>query len=601
MTNRTILLPLLVTCLMLWSCDDTTKKTEGCGNGLLDLGEACDGSQLQGATCASLGFYNAQGALACTAECGYDVSACGGHCGDGVVDGAYGEQCDNANLNGNTCASLGFSGGALSCGANCTYDTSDCTTLCGNGIVEGDEACDDGNPENDDGCSSACLEETGWTCDSDSPSACTTICGDGLVVGDEACDEDELASSTCETLGYYGGTLTCAAATCDFVTTVCETYGRCGDGQIQAMYGEECEGSDLDDQTCQRLGYYGGGLACRTDCRFDLATCEAAGRCGDGIRQAMDDEDCDGSDLGAATCETLGYGGGALGCLGTCLFDLSQCADRISPNIGTLKYVPAGTFQRDETPTNLSTVSAFRMSQYEITRAQWTAVTGWADPSNVNYSSGVNDPVQMVNWYHAIAFCNRLSLLEGLTPVYAVPGVDFGTMWYVQIPTVEDAAWNEATANWSADGYRLPTEAEWMWAAMGADTENPGVTNTTGYMKAFSGSTGSNVIGDYAVFGYYTSEPGRTMTASTSPAGTKLPNELGLYDMTGNVWERLWNLNSGSPSGPLTDYRGENVGSGRLRYGGNWSCSGVGCFISFQTSDAPSYQNAAIGFRVVRN
>jgi hypothetical protein len=128
--------------------------------------------------------------------------------------------------------------------------------------------------------------------------------------------------------------------------------------------------------------------------------------------------------------------------------------DYTSPNIGLLIYVPAGTFQRDSTATNLSQVSAFRMSKYEITRAQWTAVTGWADPSNATYSSGTSDPVQQVSWYDAIAFCNKLSILEGLTPVYTVSGVNFSTLTYAEIPSATNADWNAATANWAANGCR---------------------------------------------------------------------------------------------------------------------------------------------------
>jgi hypothetical protein len=114
----------------------------------------------------------------------------------------------------------------------------------------------------------------------------------------------------------------------------------------------------------------------------------------------------------------------------TAVFPATGAADYLSANIGTLKYVPAGSFQRDGTATNISTIStAYWMSQYEITRAQFAALFS-TDPSNATYSSGTGDPVQRTNWYHAIAFCNKLSLAEGLTPVYAVTGVDFSTLTY---------------------------------------------------------------------------------------------------------------------------------------------------------------------------
>jgi len=209
--------------------------------------------------------------------------------------------------------------------------------------------------------------------------------------------------------------------------------------------------------------------------------------------------------------------------------------DYTSPNIGTLKYVPAGSFQRDGTPANISTVTtAFRMSQHEITQAQYVAVTTAANPS---YFTGATLPVEQVTWFDAVEFCNDLSALEGLTPVYTITRIDpVGTGHPIYDATV--------TANWSNNGYRLPTEMEWMWAAMGA-TSGYGYTSPTyltGYAKAFAGSTGSNAIGDYA---WTSGNSGGT----THPGGDKLPNELGLYDMSGNVWEWVWDWNAFYPAG----------------------------------------------------
>jgi sulfatase modifying factor 1 len=278
-----------------------------------------------------------------------------------------------------------------------------------------------------------------------------------------------------------------------------------------------------------------------------------------------------------------------------------------SVNIGTLKYVPAGTFQRDATATNTSTVSAFRMSQHEITRAQFLAIMG-TDPSNAIYSSGTTDPVQSTNWYHAIAFCNKLSIAEGLTPVYSVSGVtDWTNLPYVSIPTTTNADWNATTANWAANGYRLPTEMEWMWAAMGATSDRTNGytgtgTNTTGYQKAFAGSTGSNAIGDYAVFGYYGSETGRTTTESSNSVGSKTTgaNELGLYDMSGNVWEWNWDWSGTYPTGSQTDYRGAASGTYRVLRGGSWTYDASYCTVAIRYICNPNGQGSNIGFRVVR-
>lgn len=268
----------------------------------------------------------------------------------------------------------------------------------------------------------------------------------------------------------------------------------------------------------------------------------------------------------------------------------------ISPNIGKLVYVPKGSFQRDGTPDNISVIStAYRMSEHEITREQFLAIMG-SDPVTGN-SSGMNDPVQMANWYHAIAFCNKLSIAEELTQVYSVSGVNFSSLTFAQIPTSSNSTWDAATANWSANGYRLPTEMEWMWAAMGAVDD---------YTKLFSGSNGSNAIGDYAVFGYYNSEPGRTTTERSNPVGSKLPNELGLYDMSGNVWEWNWdwadttNWPAYVITGTQTDYRGAASGSDRVLRGGSWNAIAMYCTVAIRGCDDPYYRHYDLGFRVVR-
>jgi formylglycine-generating enzyme required for sulfatase activity len=273
--------------------------------------------------------------------------------------------------------------------------------------------------------------------------------------------------------------------------------------------------------------------------------------------------------------------------------------DYTSANIGTLKYVPAGSFQRDATSANISTVtSGFRMSQYEITRAQFLAIMG-TDPSDNSYSSGTGDPVQHVDWYHAIAFCNKLSIAEGLDQVYSVSGVDFTTLTYAGIPTSDDADWDDANADWSANGYRLPTEMEWMWAAMGA-TSGAGYTSPTyltGYLKVFAGGNGTSLIGDFAWY------DGNSTT--TNPVGKKLANELGLYDMSGNVVEWCWDWYDFYPGGALAsntdEGRGAASGTQRVVRGGSWYDDAHLVTVAYRTSFNPVYSDNGFGFRVVRN
>ena len=203
-----------------------------------------------------------------------------------------------------------------------------------------------------------------------------------------------------------------------------------------------------------------------------------------------------------------------------------------SANIGTLVYVPAGSFQRDDDPENISVITqSFYMSEHQITQSQFEAIME-VNPSNFSTGDDAKDrPVDSVSWYDAIAFANKLSIEEGLTPVYSVSTVsDWAALTYEQIPTSINTDWNNATADWDADGYRLPTEMEWMWAAMGANQDaQPGAIqdgiNRTGYSKPFAGHDGTNSIDDYA---WYLDNIDTGNGRTTPPVGTKLPNELGL-------------------------------------------------------------------------
>jgi len=222
-------------------------------------------------------------------------------------------------------------------------------------------------------------------------------------------------------------------------------------------------------------------------------------------------------------------------------------AETVSANIGMMISIPAGRFQRYGSLENVSVVDGFMMGRLEISREQFLAIMG-SDPSRPLYSDSTG-PVIDQSWYHAIAFCNKLSLAEGLQPVYTVAGVNFTTLIY-----------------WSVSGYRLPTEMEWMWAAMGAPADGQnGSASSSGDQKVFAGSTGINAIGDYA---WYSINCGNGDTANVNykahPVGSKLPNELGLFDMSGNVWERCWDWKGTYPDGILENYRGAATSDKRV-------------------------------------
>jgi formylglycine-generating enzyme required for sulfatase activity len=201
-------------------------------------------------------------------------------------------------------------------------------------------------------------------------------------------------------------------------------------------------------------------------------------------------------------------------------------------------------------------------------------------------------PVERVNWYAAIAFCNNLSLAEGKDPVYSVSGVNWNTLTYSEIPTTHISTWDAATMDPAKNGYRLPTEMEWIWAAMGADrTSQP---NTAGYGKAFAGSTGSNSIGDYAWYG-----GGGNSNSKTHEVGKKAANELGLKDMSGTGWEWCWDWSDSYPSGEQTDYAGSDSGTSRVNRVGSWGSNASYCTVADRYYYNPYYGDDSLGFRVV--
>jgi len=215
------------------ACDSDPKTVDSCGDQFTDPGEDCDGSSLGTQTCTSVGYYNATGVLACNADCTFDTSDCGGHCGDDVIDGAHNEQCEGPNLSGASCETLNFSrGGTLSCGADCRYDTTLCLSTCGNGNREPDEPCDDHNTEPGDGCDATCAVETGWTCSGDTVSVCAQVCPAGLSWCDGTCFDlfnDPAHCGTCD--HACSDDLPCIGGVCRSGTAAWVDAGQFGPAQ----------------------------------------------------------------------------------------------------------------------------------------------------------------------------------------------------------------------------------------------------------------------------------------------------------------------------------------------------------------------------------
>jgi formylglycine-generating enzyme required for sulfatase activity len=221
----------------------------------------------------------------------------------------------------------------------------------------------------------------------------------------------------------------------------------------------------------------------------------------------------------------------------------------------------------DEGPQHQVTVSSFYMSRYEVTQKEYQEVMG----TNPSGFKGDNLPVETVSWYDAVEYCNRRSLKEGLAPAYTV-----NILW-----------WESRTVTWdrNADGYRLPTEAEWEYACRAG--------TTTAY------NTGESINGDT---GWYAANSGDT----THPVGQKPPNAWGLYDMHGNVWEWCWDwyipYSSEAQIDPQAEpYEGAPPWLLRVRRGGGWYNSAEYLRSATRYVSRPHYHGRYLGFRVVRN
>ena len=271
------------------------------------------------------------------------------------------------------------------------------------------------------------------------------------------------------------------------------------------------------------------------------------------------------------------------------------------PSMVEMARVPGGVFDLGRetgaqgagniTPMSRVAVSGFWMSQYPITQAQFEEVMGF-NPSGFssNPASGETQgrrPVENVNWYHAIVFANRLSVKDGLTPAYEIQAAAGGAwtadpdLWG-EIPAASTARWNNVRIIAGSTGYRLPTEAQWEFAAKGGASPASGFT--------FAGSNNAN-----AVTWHSGNSGGRTREVGLLQA-----NCLGLHDMSGNVWEWVWDRWGGYTSAIKTDPAGPASGSFRVVRGGSWSDTALSSRSVLRSSSRPGVRFNNLGFRLVR-
>jgi formylglycine-generating enzyme required for sulfatase activity len=251
-----------------------------------------------------------------------------------------------------------------------------------------------------------------------------------------------------------------------------------------------------------------------------------------------------------------------------------RAGDTKEVNLGlvdfTLSYAPAGTFELGSPKSDLErrpnegqhTVTltrGFYIGKTEVTQSLYTTVMGMNPSVNKGREGACGTcPVENILWYQAVDFCNRLSERLELEPAYTISGIT-------------------VTLNEGANGYRLPTEAQWEYAARAGGTH------------IYSGSDDGD-----AVAWHFGNSGGKSQ-----PVGTKAPNAWGIHDMSGNVWEWIWDNYGDYPKGAVVDPHGPAEGSWRVRRGGSFSQPPYWMRTALRARISPGNYDYGRGFRIV--
>ena len=290
---------------------------------------------------------------------------------------------------------------------------------------------------------------------------------------------------------------------------------------------------------------------------------------------------------------------------------LLPCLMLLSTNvlkaIEGFSLIPAGPFTMGDSldgisdaPRRTVTLDAFYIGKYEVTKAEWDEVRTWAlsnGYTDLAAGSGKasNHPVQTISWYDMVKWCNARSQKEGLTPVYYINNAQT-TVYKTGSVDVTNAQ-----VKWSANGYRLPTEAEWEKAARGGlSGKRFAWGNTISHSRANYYAT-SDYKYDLTGNSYHHPSYKTGSEPYTSPVGAFAANGYGLYDMAGNVFEWCWDWHVKYSSGSQTNPRGATSGTRRVFRGGSWDSGADDGRVALRDHEPPGNTDDEFGFRVARS
>jgi len=251
-----------------------------------------------------------------------------------------------------------------------------------------------------------------------------------------------------------------------------------------------------------------------------------------------------------------------------------------------MQFIGQGTFtmgntkeqnKPSELPTHQVTLSDYRIGKYPIKQSEWVSVMGeWS----FEFADNPDHPADNISWYAALVYCNKLSIGEGITPVYSINGSTNPDDWG-NIPNSANATWDSVVCDWSSKGYRLPTESEWEFAARSRG-------NDTDFL--YSGSNNIDLVAWY----------NGISPLATRPVGLKRPNILQIYDMSGNIREWCWDRYGNYTPTPKHNPHGPGSGEYSVNRGGSYNDDADTCRISARGFDHRYKSESFYGLRVVK-